>query len=61
MTDNTRRMVPVLDLVNELGRKELELKLAGDYATAAGIRYSVVLALRLADAGEPSLDPSEPT
>jgi len=58
MTDNTSRMVPVLRLVDVLARKELELKIAGDFSTAAGIRLSIVTALRIADEGEPSIEPT---
>lgn len=62
MTDPApARMVPVLRLVDDLAREELKLKLAGDFSTAAGIRFSIMRALRLADSGEPSIDPSEPT
>ncbi len=61
MTDHTRRMVPVEAVIRDLGREELRLKQAGAYAEAAGIRDAVVRILRIADAGEPSIDPSEPT
>lgn len=56
---NPARMVPVVRLVDVLARKELELKIAGDFATAAGLRLSIVTALRLADEGDASIDPSE--
>ncbi len=53
------RTVPLERLIDGLARKELELKLAGDYGTVAGIRYSIVFALRLANEGEPPIDPSD--
>lgn len=53
------RMIPVLRLVDVLARKELELKIAGDFATAAGLRLSIVTALRLADEGDTSIDQGE--
>jgi hypothetical protein len=59
-TEAPARMVPVKRLVDDLGRQELRLKLAGAYAEAAGIRDAIVRILRLADEGEPSLEPSEP-
>lgn len=51
------RMVPVVRLVDDLARQELNLKLAGAYAEAAGIRDAIVRILRIADEGEASLDP----
>jgi hypothetical protein len=57
MTDNTRRMVPLDSVLADLCRQEQKLKLAGAYAEAAGIRDAVVRILRIADAGEPSIDP----
>ena len=50
------RMIPVLRLVDALARKEMDLKIAGDFATAAGLRLSIVTALRLADEGDTSID-----
>ncbi len=52
------RMVPVVRLVDDLGRHELRLKLAGAYAEAAGIRDAIVRILRIADEGEASIDPA---
>lgn len=57
MTAATCRMVPVARLLDDLGRQELKLKLAGAYAEAAGIRDAIVRILRIADAGEPSIEP----
>ena len=59
-TDKTRRMVPVDRLVDDLARHELRLKLAGAFAEAAGIRDAVVRILRIADAGEVPIEPSDP-
>jgi hypothetical protein len=61
MTDNTRRMVPLEPVLADLCRQEQKLKLAGAYAEASGIRDAVTRILRIADAGEPSIEPSEPT
>lgn len=57
MTTQTSRMVPVVRLLDDLGRQELKLKLAGAYAEAAGIRDAIVRILRIADEGEPSIEP----
>lgn len=57
MNDSTRRMVPVARLLDDLGRHELKLKLAGAFAEAAGIRDAIVRILRIANEGEPSLEP----
>lgn len=59
MTDNTRRMVPLETLLLEFGREEQRLKLAGDFQHSGWVRSAIVRILRIADAGEPSLDPSE--
>lgn len=59
MTAQTCRMVPVVRLLDDLGRQELKLKLAGAYAEAAGIRDAIVRILRIADEGEPSIEPRE--
>jgi hypothetical protein len=56
MTTQTCRMVPVVRLLDDLGRQELRLKLAGAYAEAAGIRDAIVRILRIADEGEPSIE-----
>lgn len=53
------RMVPVARLVDDLCREELRLKLAGDYAHAEGVRYAIVRILRIADAGDSSIDSTE--
>ncbi len=53
------RMIPVIRLLDDLSRHELELKRAGAFAEASGIRDAIVRILRLAD-GEPSIEPSEP-
>jgi hypothetical protein len=46
-------------LVDRLGREELNLKNAGAFAEAAGIRDAIVQILRLADADEESIEPTE--
>lgn len=51
--------VPLDAILLRLGREERRLKNAGAYAEAAGVRDAVVLILRLADEGEPPIDPSE--
>jgi hypothetical protein len=56
--NNTVRMVPVSRLIDELGRQELKLKIAGAFAEAAGIRDAIVRILRVADEGEPPIDPT---
>ena len=57
MTD-TARMVPVQRLIDDLARHELALKLAGAYAHAEGLRDAIVRILRIADEGEPPIDPT---
>jgi hypothetical protein len=61
MTDNTRRMVPLESLLREFGHEELRLKQAGDFQHSGWVRSAIVRILRIADEGETSLDPSEPT
>jgi len=54
------RLIPVERLLDDLSRQELRLKLSGAFAEAAGMRDAIVRLLRLADQGEPSIDPSDP-
>lgn len=46
-------------LLDRLGRKEQELKKAGAYAEAAGIRTAIVTILRMADEETHPIDPSD--
>lgn len=56
MTDNTRRMVPLESLLNEFGHEELRLKQAGDFQHAGWVREALIRIIRIADAGDPSID-----
>ncbi len=52
-------VVSVKRVLDDLGRQVRRLKDAGAYEQAAGMQDAVIRILRLADAGEPSIDPSE--
>ena len=59
MTDNSRRMVPLETLLLEFGREELKLKQAGDFQHSGWVRSAIVRIIRIADAGEVPIEPSE--
>jgi cell division protein ZapA (FtsZ GTPase activity inhibitor) len=57
-----QKLISIAALVERLGRKEQELKSAGGYAQADGVRLSIITALKLADElppESPPIDPSE--
>lgn len=58
--DNTRRMVSVTQVLDDLNRQVLNLQRAGAYAEAAGIKDAIIRVLRIADGVDQSIDPSEP-
>lgn len=51
--------LPVKEIIDRLGREELNLKRAGAYAEAAGIRDAIVQVLKLADSDDTSIEPEE--
>lgn len=53
-----QQFLPVQQLVERLGREERNLKNAGAYAEAAGIRDAVVIVLRMADEEPQPIEPS---
>ncbi len=55
------RMVPLDTILASLSREELEQKRRGAYAHAEGLRDAIVRILRIADVGEPPIDPTGET
>jgi hypothetical protein len=53
------RTVPLESLLREFSREELRLKQAGDPQHAGWVRSAIVRILRIADEGQPSIEPSE--
>lgn len=52
-----KTVLPVSDIVDVLCREEQVQKHAGGFGEATGLRHAVTLILRLADAGEESIEP----
>ncbi len=61
MSTETPRMVSLDNLLTHFGRLELNLKLAGGFKESGFYRSVIVDILRIADAGEPPIEPSEIT
>ncbi len=55
---NTSRMVPLDALIREFDREELALKRLGDYQHAEWLRDVIKRIIRIANQGEPSIDPT---
>ena len=49
----------VREIIDRLGREELNLKRAGAYAEAAGIRDAIVQIFRMADQEVESIEPED--
>ena len=54
-----QQSLPVQQLVERLGREELNLKNVGAHALAAGVRNAVALVLRMAHEEPQPIEPSD--